>query len=52
MARILAAHLRPLVAALLEKGGASSPMAASTARALVAAEEEGMPSHGLSRLPQ
>lgn len=52
MARILAAHLRPLVAALLEKGGASPPMAASTARALVAAEEEGMPSHGLSRLPQ
>ncbi|MFZ4627997.1 MAG: Ldh family oxidoreductase [Blastocatellia bacterium] len=52
MARILAAHLLPLVASALEQGGASSQMAESTARALVAAEEEGLPSHGLSRLPQ
>lgn len=52
MARILPSHLLPLVAAALEQAGASSHMAESTARALVAAEEEGLPSHGLSRLPQ
>ena len=36
----------------LERSGASAPMAAATARALVAAEMEGLGSHGASRIPQ
>jgi (2R)-3-sulfolactate dehydrogenase (NADP+) len=52
MARMLPESLRPLVAAVLERGGARTESACSTARALVAAEEEGLPSHGLIRLPQ
>ncbi len=36
----------------LERSGCGAEMAASTARALVAAEAAGMPSHGLSRLAQ
>ena len=36
----------------LEKSGATPPMAAATAAALVAAELDGIPSHGASRIPQ
>ena len=36
----------------LEKSGASPAMAAATAAALVAAELDGIPSHGVSRVPQ
>jgi len=38
--------------AALEKAGAGPAMAHSTARALVAAEAQGLASHGLSRVPQ
>ena len=41
-----------LVTQSLERAGAAAAMAETTARALVAAEAEGMPSHGLSRVPQ
>jgi (2R)-3-sulfolactate dehydrogenase (NADP+) len=40
------------VSSALEKAGASHDMAVSTARALVAAEAQGMGSHGLSRVGQ
>jgi len=43
---------RALAAAALRGAGASDAMAAATARALVAAEAEGQPGHGLSRVPQ
>lgn len=46
-----AAELRSLAARALERAGASAPMAAATARHLVRAEEQGLPSHGLSRVP-
>ena len=36
----------------LLKAGASAAMAASTARALVLAQAQGLSSHGLSRVPQ
>ena len=45
-------HLQSLTSEALQRAGASPSMALSTARALVAAEAEGMPSHGLSRVPQ
>lgn len=41
-----------LAAAALRAAGASAPMADSTARALVAAQAQGLASHGLSRVPQ
>lgn len=41
-----------LVQAALLQSGASAAMAASTARALVLAEAQGIASHGLSRVPQ
>lgn len=41
-----------LATAALHAAGASTPMAQSTARALVAAESQGLASHGLSRVPQ
>ena len=44
--------LEHLVRAALERSGASPDMAACTARALVAAEMEGLASHGISRVPQ
>lgn len=43
---------RRLVAAALERAGAGTAMAASTARALVLAEAQGLASHGLSRVAQ
>lgn len=45
-------ELRQRVAAALAAAGASPAMAASTARALVLAESQGLGSHGLSRVAQ
>jgi (2R)-3-sulfolactate dehydrogenase (NADP+) len=44
-------ELRNLAAAVLESAGAAPPVAASVAAALVAADLDGIGSHGLSRLP-
>jgi (2R)-3-sulfolactate dehydrogenase (NADP+) len=44
--------LRQRVAAALERAGASAPMAAATARALVLAEAQQLGSHGLARVAQ
>jgi (2R)-3-sulfolactate dehydrogenase (NADP+) len=45
-------ELRALVQRALQAAGASQAMAASTARALVLAESQGIGSHGLSRVAQ
>lgn len=45
-------ELRTLVHSALRAAGAGEAMAASTARALVLAEAQGLGSHGLSRVPQ
>ena len=45
-------ELEALVAAALARAGANAHMAASTARALVLAESQGIGSHGLSRVAQ
>jgi (2R)-3-sulfolactate dehydrogenase (NADP+) len=50
--RFAPARLMDLMRAALEKSGATPPMAAATAAALVAAELDGIPSHGASRIPQ
>lgn len=44
--------LNELAAAALARAGASAEMAQATANALVAAEAQGLASHGLSRVPQ
>lgn len=44
-------NLRELGIAVFEAAGAEADMAASIADALVAAEMEGLPSHGFSRIP-
>lgn len=46
------ADLTAHTAACLERAGANAAMALSTARMLVAAEAQGLASHGLSRAPQ
>ncbi len=46
------ADLQALAQRALAHAGANAAMAASTARALVAAEAQGLASHGLSRVPQ
>lgn len=46
------ADLTARTAACLERAGANADMALSTARLLVAAEAQGLASHGLSRAPQ
>lgn len=51
MAVMISENLRVLVARALTRAGASSTAAASTARALVAADEQGITSHGVSRTP-
>lgn len=51
-AQISAAELERLMTAALERSGATHAMASATARALVAAELEGIASHGASRIPQ
>lgn len=45
-------QLDSLIRRALERSGATPAMAAATARALVAAELDGIPSHGASRVPQ
>jgi (2R)-3-sulfolactate dehydrogenase (NADP+) len=45
-------HLTNLATDALRRAGASAEMAAATAQALVAAEAQGLASHGLSRAPQ
>jgi (2R)-3-sulfolactate dehydrogenase (NADP+) len=50
--RIAAAELETLMRAALTASGATPAMADATARALVAAELEGIGSHGASRIPQ
>jgi len=52
MARIDLAALDALAAHALEHAGASVGMARATARCLVAADAEGLASHGVSRVPQ
>jgi (2R)-3-sulfolactate dehydrogenase (NADP+) len=52
MATISLDDARGLVAAALQRAGASPSMAAATARALVLAESQGLASHGLSRVAQ
>ncbi|MCC7041675.1 MAG: Ldh family oxidoreductase [Burkholderiales bacterium] len=46
------AEARAIVASTLERAGATPAMAASTARALVLAEAQGLGSHGLARVTQ
>jgi (2R)-3-sulfolactate dehydrogenase (NADP+) len=46
-----AQELERLARAALEKAGANSKMAEATARHLVRAEAQGLPTHGLSRVP-
>jgi len=50
--RIASDVLRGLVRQALERSGASAAMAAATADALIAAEEDGLASHGVSRVAQ
>jgi (2R)-3-sulfolactate dehydrogenase (NADP+) len=50
--RFAPAPLQDLMRRALEKSGATPAMAAATAAALVAAELDGIPSHGASRIPQ
>jgi (2R)-3-sulfolactate dehydrogenase (NADP+) len=52
MPRLSIEQLTQLAARALERAGAGANMAAVTAAALVSAEAQGMPSHGLSRAPQ
>ncbi|HEY2627542.1 MAG TPA: Ldh family oxidoreductase [Usitatibacter sp.] len=44
--------LETLMVSALKRSGATSAMARATARALIAAEAEGIASHGASRIPQ
>lgn len=50
--RIAVRELESLMLAALERSGATPAMARATARALAAAEMEGLGSHGASRIPQ
>ena len=50
MPRITLAELQQLAQSALERGGASSASAASTARALVYADAQGLSGHGVSRV--
>lgn len=50
--RIAPATLLDLMRRALERSGATPAMAAATASALLAAELDGIPSHGASRVPQ
>jgi (2R)-3-sulfolactate dehydrogenase (NADP+) len=45
-------HLTELAVRALEAAGANAPAACASARALVAADAQGLNSHGLSRIPQ
>ena len=50
--RVTPNELEGLMVSALQRSGATPAMAAATARALVAAELEGLGSHGASRIPQ
>ena len=52
MPRITLPDLTALASRALERAGASPGMAAATAQALVAADAQGLASHGVSRVPQ
>ncbi|HET7547462.1 MAG TPA: Ldh family oxidoreductase [Usitatibacter sp.] len=52
MSTVSVAELERLMRAALARSGASPAMAEATARALAAAETEGLASHGASRIPQ
>jgi (2R)-3-sulfolactate dehydrogenase (NADP+) len=52
VARIDLAALDTLATGALERAGASAGMARATSRCLVAADAEGLASHGVSRVPQ
>ena len=52
MPRIAATELHTLAVRALRNAGAGDAMAVTTAAALVAAELQGLASHGLSRIPQ
>ena len=45
-------QLAQLATRALTQAGASQPMAEATVRALLYADARGLPSHGLSRVPQ
>jgi len=51
-AKIALSDLTGLARRALERAGASAAMARATAQALVAAEAQGLASHGVSRVPQ
>ncbi len=52
MVRVGLDALQAMAEAALEKAGAGPAMAHATARALVAAEAQGLSSHGIARVPQ
>ncbi len=52
MAKLAVDELRALAEVALAKAGANAAMARATARALVAADAQGLASHGVSRVPQ
>jgi (2R)-3-sulfolactate dehydrogenase (NADP+) len=52
MPKLSLEQLTLLATTALTRAGAGQDMAAATAAALVAAEAQGLPSHGLSRVPQ
>jgi (2R)-3-sulfolactate dehydrogenase (NADP+) len=52
MPRVTVDDLTALAKRALERAGASAAMADATARALVAADAQGLASHGVSRVPQ
>jgi len=52
MPKVQADELTRLAARALERAGASAAMAEVTAKALVAADAQGLASHGVSRVPQ
>ena len=52
MLKVQADELTRLAARALERAGASAAMAESTARALAAADAQGLASHGVARVPQ
>lgn len=52
MPKVALAELAALAQRALERAGASAAAAAATAQALVAADAQGLASHGVSRVPQ
>lgn len=52
MAKLALSELQALAQSALAKAGANAAMAMATAKALVAADAQGLASHGVSRVPQ